>query len=688
MQFLKSVGPRRAEAFAALGVRTLRDLLLTFPRSLSDRSSFTSVAKAPAGEAVALLVHFLEVRSRELRRGRLRHLTVARFADETGEVEARWFNSPWIAEKLGNAPVMLYGKARREGGVLRLDHPQYEILEGADPGQAALSIGRIVPLYPCTGCLTQFVWRKAMQQAIEKALPALAEIHPPAFLTERGLVDRRTAVRDMHFPPDAAARERAAARLIYDECLFMQLAILRLRQRVRDDQPGRAFRITSEMDERIRRLFPFRLTAAQERCVSEIAADMAAPRPMHRLLQGDVGSGKTAVATYALLAAVANGAQACLMAPTTLLARQHHETISRFLRNSPRARVRLGLLVGGMSAPEKSSLLTRLQAGAVDILIATHSAIEPNIHFRDLGLVAIDEQHKFGVRQRVALIQKGIRPDTLVMTATPIPRSLALTIYGDLDVSVLDELPPGRKPVKTWVASPARESEVWQTVREEVQKGRQAYVVSPRLEEDEEGEIRSATAAYNSLRQQALKGLRLALLHGQMNRQEQERVMAGFRQGEVDVLVSTVVIEVGVDVSNATVMVVLHAERFGLAQLHQLRGRIGRGAAAGQFILLAAPRTPEAERRLAVLERTQDGFKIAEEDLRLRGPGEFFGTRQHGLPELKLVDLVRDFAVIRQARQDAIAILRRDRGLQQAPHRQLAVELARWLGEVATPALG
>lgn len=688
MQFLKSVGPRRAAAFAELGVRTLRDLLFTFPRSLSDRSAFSSIAKAPPGETVAFLVRLIEVRTRELRRGRLRHITVARFADDTGEIEARWFNSPWIAEKLGDGLIMLYGKTKREGGCLRLDHPQYEILAEADNAQATLSIGRIVPIYPCTGCLTQFVWRKAMQQAIEKALPMLAEIHPPEFLAARGLPDRRTAVRDMHFPGNAAARERAAARLIYDECLFMQLAILRLRQRVRNEYPGRVFRVTTEIDERIRRLFPFCLTAAQERCVAEIAADMAAPRPMHRLLQGDVGSGKTAVATYAMLVAVANGCQACLMAPTTLLARQHCETIKSFLNNSPRARVRLGLLVGGMSGAEKSSLLARLQVGAVDILIATHSAIEPNIRFRDLGLVVIDEQHKFGVRQRVALVQKGIRPDTLVMTATPIPRSLALTIYGDLDVSVIDELPPGRKPVKTWIASPAREGEVWRTVRQEVQKGRQAYVVSPRLEEDEEGEIRSATAAYDNLRHHALKGLRLALLHGQMNRQEQDRVMASFRRGEVDVLVSTVVIEVGVDVANATAMVVLHAERFGLAQLHQLRGRIGRGAEAGQFILLAAPRTPEAERRLAVLERTQDGFKIAEEDLRLRGPGEFFGTRQHGLPELKLVDLVRDFLTIRQARQDALEILRRDPRLQQPQHRTLAAELTRWLSEMATPALG
>ncbi len=680
VQFLKGVGPGRAADFARLDIHTVRDLLFTFPRDLSDRSSFSTIADAPVGREVAIVARPVDVRQKKLRRGKVKTVTIVQFTDDTGLLEAVWFNSPWVLDKFQGEPVMLFGKTKFEFGMLKMEHPQFELVPGANVS-AALSIGRIVPLYPCTGGLTQNVWRRVMMHALETRLPELEELYPDSFLKKRDFPDRRTAVRNMHFPENPPAQELAQARLMYDECLLMQLTICRARRRYRQDAPGRSFRLGHKLDARIRRLFPFRLTPAQDRTIKEISADMESPRPMHRLLQGDVGSGKTVVALYAMLAAISNKAQVCIMAPTTLLARQHFHTITSFLAHSKHSQVHLALLVGGLKKPERSRLLTRLAAGAVDILIATHSALQEDIGFKDLGLVVIDEQHKFGVRQRAKLPGKGARPDVLVMTATPIPRSLALTVFGDLDISVIDELPPGRKGVKTSAPSPAKEPEVWKFLRRELTKGRQAYVVSPLVEESEKLDLRSATEVYESLRQKELAGFRLALLHGRIGREEQGQVMERFRRGQLDALVSTVVIEVGVDIPNATVMVVLHAERFGLAQLHQLRGRIGRGPTAGHFFLLSGSRTEEARRRLGVLCRTSDGFKIAEEDLLMRGPGELLGARQHGLPDLKLVDIVRDISMIRKARKDAEKILEADPGLERPSHRAIRLELERLLAQ-------
>jgi ATP-dependent DNA helicase RecG len=679
VQFLPGVGPARAADFARLNVHTIRDLLFTFPRDVSDRSNFSTIADAKIGEDIALIVRPVDAREKKARGGRLT-LTVVRFADDTGEMEAIWFNSPWIMDKFQGGNVMLFGKAKFDFGILKMEHPQHELID-ADLPDNVLHIGRIVPLYPCTGKLTQQVWRKVMMSAIEKFLPELPEIYPADFLQNRGFPFRQKAVRDMHFPPDAGAREQAFARLVFDECLLMQLAISLSRRRYVEELPGRSFRITPEIDSRIRSLFPFRLTAAQNKCVKEISDDMREERPMHRLLQGDVGSGKTVVALYAMLAAVANKAQVCIMAPTGLLARQHFETIEKFLGNSSHSKVKTGLLVGGMKKDERDGIINRLASGALDILIATHSAIQKDVKFYDLGVVVIDEQHKFGVRQRATLAEKGTRPDVLVMTATPIPRSLALTVYGDLDVSTIDELPPGRKPVKTSLPDKTREADMWKFIRRELTKGRQAFVISPLVEESETLDLKSATEAYEQLMAGELSGFRLALLHGRMKREEQQEIMDAFRAGAVDVLVSTVVIEVGVDIPNANVMVVLHAERFGLAQLHQLRGRIGRGDEQGHFILLSDAKGDEARRRLSTLVHTADGFKVAEEDLSIRGPGEFLGTKQHGLPDLKLVDIVRDLATIREARKIADKIVKIDPVLQQPSHLTLREELVLLLGK-------
>ncbi len=657
VQYLKGVGEARAKDFARLGVCTLRDLVFTFPRDISDRSNISTIAGIENEGEVVILGNVIKYRERNIRRGKLRCVVTAIIDDGTGHLEASWFNAPWIAEKLNDATLLLYGKVRRDGKALKMDHPVFEVVPDSGDISDSLTAGRMVPIYPCTGKLNQNVWRKVIDAALNEAKDVIPEIYPPDYLREHQLLDRASAVCNMHFPEDEETRMMARYRLAYDECIMMQLAIAMRRKNYHDSFPGRSFNYNRSIDTRIRRLFPFRLTDSQERVIREVVEDMQKPDPMHRLIQGDVGSGKTAVAFYAILVAVANKTQVCFMAPTALLATQHFNTITSFLAASDKSRVQMRLLSSGMKKSERELLKAELASGAIDILISTHAAIQTDVEFADLGLVIIDEQHKFGVNQRGALINKGVRPDTIVMTATPIPRSLALTLYGDLDVSVIDSLPPGRKPVKSSLMPLSAQAKVWSFVRKELAKGAQAYVVSPLLEENEEISLISAKEAFEQLKNEEFKGYSVGLMSGKMSKDEQHQVMTKFRNQEVDLLVSTVVIEVGVDVPNANIMVIIHAERFGLAQLHQLRGRVGRGSEQGYFVLLAGGNCGVSRERLEILVSTNDGFDIAEQDLRLRGPGEFLGTRQHGLPELKLVDIVNDFDMIKHAQKEVAAML-------------------------------
>ncbi len=688
IQFLKHVGPSRAADFERLGVKTVRDLIWTFPRDMSDRSNIFTIAGAPEGRPVTIAATAISVAEHTPRRnwrqgGSRRNLsiTTAEFDDGSGAfLEVVWFNQPWLKDKLSLARLLLHGKAKRVGKKLHMEHPLYEIIPDDAP-VATLNFGRIVPIYPCTGSLSQAVWRKAMAHALDTRLEFLEDPLDPALRAEKGFPDIARAVRRMHFPENNEDWLAARRRLAWDECFCLQLAVLAARRHALHDLPGRSFAVSAELDNRIRRLFPFKLTRGQDRAVREIAADMRSPLPMQRLLQGDVGSGKTAVAAWALLTAVANRTQACIMAPTSLLARQHFETFSRLLAHSPQSRVRIGILVGGMPAAERRVTLERLANGALDIVAATHSAISDDVVFRDLGLAVIDEQHKFGVHQRVRLAGKGVRPDTLVMTATPIPRSLALSVYGDLDLSVIDELPPGRKPVKTSLVPRSKPAAAWELLRSELKRGRQAFVVCPLVEESEDSDLRSAEEAFAELGAGELKGFSLALLHGRMKRQEQLEVMNRFRAGQVDVLVSTIVIEVGVDIPNATVMVVEHAERFGLAQLHQLRGRVGRGVDQGYFIMLSDANGGEAGERLAALVASSDGFAVAEADLRIRGPGDFTGTRQSGVAAFRLVDLIKDIDLMADARAVAREVLEADPELSGRAHLALRRELVRLYGK-------
>jgi ATP-dependent DNA helicase RecG len=483
-----------------------------------------------------------------------------------------------------------------------------------------------------------------MGNALGSALEKVRDFLPPEMLRERKLPSLADALRKVHFPQKVKEAETARKRLAYDELFLIELVLaLRHRALKREDKTHRVD-ISAEIDEHIRRLFPFQLTAAQEKVLTEIVGDIRSAKPMNRLLQGDVGSGKTVVALYAMLCYVANKCQAALMAPTEILAQQHYQTVSRLLKDS---RVRILPLIGGMPKRERRKSLAAIAAGEVDIVIGTHALIQADVNFAGLGIIVVDEQHKFGVMQRGSLIKKSLNPDVLIMTATPIPRTLTMTVFGDLDVSIIDRMPPGRKRVKTWWVPQRKLQGAYDFIRKEINRGRQAYFVYPLVEESTDEQTRrlkDATKMAELLGKDVFPEFRVGLLHGRMSSEEKESVMLAFRDGKIQVLVSTIVIEVGIDVPNATMMVIENAERFGLSQLHQLRGRIGRGSEESYCMLFGNP------------SRTSDGFKIAEEDLRLRGPGEFFGTRQHGLPELKIANIIEDYEVLRVARRDAFSV--------------------------------
>ncbi|MHC4870496.1 MAG: ATP-dependent DNA helicase RecG [Planctomycetota bacterium] len=670
VQFIKGVGPARAADFSKLDINTVKDLLFTFPRKTSDRSNIITIKEAGncLGTDVVLKVTAIDSKTRKFSR---KSITTVLFSDDTGEIEGVWFNTGWIEDKFDGSEVILYGKIGYKNGHLQIVHPKIETI---DDDSENLSVGRIVPVYPLTGSLTQTAWLKIMKNVLDNYLYLLKDFYPDSFLDQRRMMSLQDAVKNMHFPENTKKEKIARQRLVYDECLLLQLGILFRRHKDIDNTIGRSFRFNKTIDQRTRAVLPFKLTKAQDEAVYEILDDMQTKRPMHRLLQGDVGSGKTAVAFFVSLCAVANKSQVALMVPTELLARQHEQTFKSFLKRSHKSKVKISLLVGGMKKSERAAKLSSISSGGVDIIIGTHAAIQKDVTFKNLGLIIIDEQHKFGVAQRAMLKSKGHQSDVLVMTATPIPRSLALTIYGDLDISTIQGALPGRKRVRTIVPSPEKWASVWNFLRKEFRNGRQAYIVAPLVEENENLDLNSATESFKKLKNGEFSSFNLELIHGQMKKEKQQKIMAEFRSGKIDALVSTVVIEVGVDVPNATILVVLHAERFGLSQLHQLRGRVTRGTHQGYCILISNSKTDEARKRLEILVKEFDGFIIAEEDLKLRGAGEFLGTRQHG-KGLQLTSLLDDFDILKAARDDARKILNADPCLTADSHRQIKEEL-------------
>ena len=706
VQYAKGVGPRIGEVLAAKGIHTVGDLLHHLPFRYEDRLNPRGISELRAGEMATVVG---EVRNSGLVRTRSIPIFQLTIGQGRARLRCLWFNATYLQDRFTPGQMIaLYGKVEEDQRTreLQIVQPQFEILgdsnssgeNGAEKKAAeSLEIGRIVPIYEAIGQLTPRWFRRAIRTALDHLTPELTDPIPAAVRAHLGLISPRAALRNVHWPEPGesfadlqSSRTPAHIRMIFDELFFVELG-LELKRRQQKQQTGIAFRLDDRVRAAIKKILPFHPTTAQKRVLKEIAADMGKPYPMRRLLQGDVGSGKTIVAFEAAIIAIENGCQVALMAPTEILAQQHYFSARRILEN---AGYRMVLLTGSLESDRKREVRRHIAEGNAQLVIGTHALLEEKVEFAKLGLVIVDEQHRFGVLQRLKLMKKSsdedsraalgrtgesapphttvpppttvpvhpdsasAEPDVLVMTATPIPRTLALTLYGDLDLSVLDELPPGRTPIATRCVADDQSPKVWEFVRKQVAAGHQAYVVYPVIAENEESELKAAIKMYRELSGNIFADLKVGLLHGRLDGELKEQVMRMFQRGELQILVATTVIEVGVDVPNATVMVIEHAERFGLAQLHQLRGRIGRGAAKSYCILMTGGKvSEEAQRRLQAMVRTNDGFQIAELDLELRGPGEFFGTRQAGLPSFRVANLIRDAQLVEAAKREAAAVI-------------------------------
>jgi ATP-dependent DNA helicase RecG len=679
VQFVKGIGPRLAEVLAAKGITTVDDLLHYLPFRYEDRLNPRSVAELRAGEMATVIA---EVRNSGLFRTRRAPIFQLTVGQGRTKLKCLWFNAAYLQDRFQAGQMLaLYGKVEEDrDGQLQIVQPQFEILGdineegGADEAEkkaaASLEIGRIVPIYESTGQgkLTPRWFRRIIRGALDNLNPDLPDPIPAAVRAHLSLVSPREALWKVHWPDAGesfndlqSSRTAAHIRMIFDELFFIELG-LELKRREQKAQTGITFQLSDGVRQAIKKILPFHPTAAQKRVLKEIATDMQTPSPMRRLLQGDVGSGKTIIAFQAAIIAIENGYQVALMAPTEILAQQHYFSARQILE---RAGYRIVLLTGSLEPDRKRDVRRHIAQGNAQLVIGTHALIQDRVEFENLGLVVVDEQHRFGVMQRLKLMRKSDdskstapEPDVLVMTATPIPRTLALTLYGDLDVSVLDELPPGRTPVVTRSVPDERAPEVWDFVRKQIAAGHQAYVVYPVIEENEERELKAAEQMHRQLREKIFPNLHVGLLHGRLDPDRKEQVMRDFQQGKIEILVATTVIEVGVDVPNATVMVIEHADRFGLAQLHQLRGRIGRGAAKSYCVLMRGGKvSEEGERRLDAMVGSNDGFQIAELDLELRGPGEFFGTKQAGIPSFRVANIIRDRQLLEAAKREAAFVI-------------------------------
>ena len=649
VQFLRGVGPRRAEMLQRMGLRTVQDLIFFFPRDYQTLAAVTPIDSLLESESASVHGELESVSSRRTRRGM--HLVTARLSTHEGEVKVAWFNQPFLANRLHNGMrVVLSGKPKNRDGQWEFSNPKWMVLreDEAVPG------GQILPVYRLTEGMPPQQMRSIVASALGIFLPSVEEVLPESFRRDHQLISIHEALKGIHAPESEPQLEEARRRLVFQELLVLQLALAMRRENLQ--LKSRAPRLTSnaKIDARICRLFPFDLTEAQRRAIDEICVDLGREVPMNRLLQGDVGAGKTVVAFYAMLLAVAHQHQAVLMAPTEILAEQHFKNLQRLLSHS---HVSVGQLTGRLKQRERTDLLEQLESGDIDILVGTQAILQPGVRFRALAIVVIDEQHKFGVKQRAVLREAGEDPHYLVMTATPIPRTMTMTAFGDLDVSTLEGRPPNRQTIHSYLGEEDSRDSWWDFFRKKLDEGRQGYVVTPLVEETDHSQEASVKSVFEKLCNEALSGYRVGLLHGRQTPEEKADAMFQFSTGELQVLVATSVLEVGIDVPNATLMTIESGERFGLSQLHQLRGRISRGTHPGFVCVFADPKGDQGRERLKAFVKSNDGFELAELDFSFRGPGNMLGTRQHGMPPLRVADLLRDRDVVLEARQAAQSLI-------------------------------
>ncbi len=653
IQYLKGVGPKRAQKLKRLDIETIEDLLYYGPRDYDDRTEFKTLLECQHGDKASFEIEILEKGTILRPRKNLSILKVP-FKDSSYQGYLTWFNQNYLKDQFKPGDkYIVNGKITKIGMEIQISNPVFE-----KPGSSN-KIGKIIPIYGLTYGLTNNEMIKILSSALSQGLNNLTEILPKTILTKYKMLSIKDAITNIHFPQTRDLQKRARNRLAYQELLILQIGLFLIKNKSYENKEGIDFDKVKEIDGLIKSL-PFKLTGAQANVFKEISQDMENKKQMSRLVQGDVGSGKTIIGGLAMFKAIKSGYQSVMMAPTEILANQHFESLNGLFKDFD---IKLGLLTGSLPLKKRKEVLKKLEEGEIDLVVGTHALIQDHVKFKKLGLVITDEQHRFGVNQRTILTEKGLNPDVLVMTATPIPRSLALILYGDLDISIIDELPPGRKEIETYALGPEMLDRANEFIRKQVKEGRQAYIVSPLIEESDSLNVKAAEEIYINYKENIFKEFNVGLLHGKMKAKEKEEIMNDFKNNIIQILISTTVIEVGVNVPNSNIMLIYNAERFGLAQLHQLRGRVGRGEYQSYCILINEGKNSIARERMRIMQATSDGFKISEKDLELRGPGEFFGTKQHGLPELRIANLFTDIDILKLAQKDANEILSLDPNL-------------------------